>query len=234
MVPSTPARMLYRAFHWSVVCAARACVTASWTSRGRKDSWRPERDERVHRPLAGQAWQVAAANLTTIASVPLWRHGLHTMLVAPYGQVTCWCSQSMVNAPAVYPSARACGEVPASRGPIGLAMPALMGFAMSSATPSDAGLVSGLFATGAQLGGALGLAILAALATVRTNALRAGGQATASALTGGYHLASGVSAAIAGAGILLASTVLRPPARPTATTEDPYDVPASIQTEGEG
>jgi hypothetical protein len=97
-------------------------------------------------------------------------------------------------------------------GGAGLAMPALMGFAMSSAIPSDAGLVSGLFATGAQLGGALGLAILAALATARANALRAGGQATAPALTGGYHLASGVSAAIAGAGILLAATVLRPPA----------------------
>ncbi len=34
-------------------------------------------------------------------------------------------------------------------GGAGLAMPALMGFAMSSATPGDAGLVSGLFATGA-------------------------------------------------------------------------------------
>ncbi len=98
-------------------------------------------------------------------------------------------------------------------GGAGLAMPALMGFAMSSATPSDAGLVSGLFATGAQVGGALGLASLAALATARTNALRAGGQATAPALTGGYHLASGVSAAIAGAGIVLAATVLRPQGR---------------------
>jgi EmrB/QacA subfamily drug resistance transporter len=97
-------------------------------------------------------------------------------------------------------------------GGAGLAMPALMGIAMSSATPSDAGLASGLFATGAQLGGALGLAVLAALATARTNVLLAGGQATASALTGGYHLAFGVSAAIAGGGIILAVTLLRPPA----------------------
>jgi EmrB/QacA subfamily drug resistance transporter len=118
-------------------------------------------------------------------------------------------------------------------GGAGLAMPALMGFAMSSATPGDAGLVSGLFATGAQLGGALGLAVLAALATARTNALLAGGQATAPALTGGYHLAFGVSAAIAGSGILLAATVLRPPAPPAASTEDPHDEPASIQAEGE-
>jgi EmrB/QacA subfamily drug resistance transporter len=118
-------------------------------------------------------------------------------------------------------------------GGAGLAMPALMGFAMSSATPGDAGLVSGLFATGAQLGGALGLAVLAALATARTNVLLADGQAAASALTGGYHLAFGVSAAIAGSGIILAAIVLRQPATPAASTGDPKDEPASIQTEGE-
>jgi EmrB/QacA subfamily drug resistance transporter len=118
-------------------------------------------------------------------------------------------------------------------GGAGLAMPALMGFAMSGATTGDAGLVSGLFATGAQVGGALGLAVLAALATARTDALLAGGQATAPALTGGYHLAFGISAAIAGSGILLAATVLRPPAPPAADTEDPRDEPASSQTEGE-
>jgi EmrB/QacA subfamily drug resistance transporter len=117
-------------------------------------------------------------------------------------------------------------------GGAGLAMPALMGFAMSGATPGDAGLVSGLFATGAQIGGALGLAVLAALATARTDALLAGGQATAAALTGGYHLAFGISAAIAGSGILLAATVLRPPAPPAADTADPHDEPASSQTEG--
>jgi MFS family permease len=112
-------------------------------------------------------------------------------------------------------------------GGAGLAIPALMGFAMSSATPGDAGLASGLFATGAQVGGALGLAILAALATARTDVLLARGQAAAPALTGGYHLAFGVSAAIAGSGILLAATALRPPAPPAANTEDPHDEPAS-------
>ncbi len=118
-------------------------------------------------------------------------------------------------------------------GGTGLAMPTLMGIAMSSATPSDAGLVSGLFATGAQAGGALGLAALAGEATARTNALLAGGQATAPALTAGYHLAFGISAAIAGSGILLAATVLRPLAPPAANTADPRDEPASSQTQGE-
>jgi EmrB/QacA subfamily drug resistance transporter len=110
-------------------------------------------------------------------------------------------------------------------GGAGLAMPALMGFAMSSATPGTAGLVSGLFATGAQVGGALGLAALAAQATARTNVLLAAGQATAPALTGGYHLAFGISAVIAGSGILLAATVLRPPAPPAANAEGPRDDP---------
>lgn len=117
-------------------------------------------------------------------------------------------------------------------GGAGLAMPALMGFAMSSATPGDAGLISGLFATGAQVGGALGLAALAALATARTDVLFAGGQATAPALAGGYHLAFGVCAAIASAAFL-AAAVLRPPAPPVANTEDSHDEPASTQAEGE-
>ena len=47
----------------------------------------------------------------------------------------------------------------------GLAFPALMTLAMSDVEPSDAGLASGLVNTTAQVGGALGLAVLATLAT---------------------------------------------------------------------
>ena len=47
----------------------------------------------------------------------------------------------------------------------GLGFPALMTLAMSGATPSDAGLASGLVNTSAQVGGAIGLAVLATLAT---------------------------------------------------------------------
>ena len=50
----------------------------------------------------------------------------------------------------------------------GLAFPALMTLAMSGVTPSDAGLASGLVNTTAQVGGALGLAVLATLASTRT------------------------------------------------------------------
>jgi EmrB/QacA subfamily drug resistance transporter len=45
----------------------------------------------------------------------------------------------------------------------GLAFPALAALAMSQATPEDAGLASGVFSTTAEVGSALGLAVLAAL-----------------------------------------------------------------------
>ena len=48
----------------------------------------------------------------------------------------------------------------------GLSFPALMTLAMSGATPEDSGLASGLVNTTQQVGGALGLAVLATLADV--------------------------------------------------------------------
>jgi EmrB/QacA subfamily drug resistance transporter len=53
----------------------------------------------------------------------------------------------------------------------------------------DAGLASGLFNTSQQVGGALGLAILATFATTRTDNQVAGGVGHAAALVDGYHLA---------------------------------------------
>ena len=55
----------------------------------------------------------------------------------------------------------------------GLAFPSLMTLAMSGATPEDSGLASGLVNTTQQVGGALGLAVLATLATTRSNTLQA-------------------------------------------------------------
>ena len=51
---------------------------------------------------------------------------------------------------------------------VGTSFPALMTLAMSGATPEDAGLASGLVNTSMQVGGAIGLAVLATLATERT------------------------------------------------------------------
>jgi EmrB/QacA subfamily drug resistance transporter len=91
----------------------------------------------------------------------------------------------------------------------GVAFPALMMLAMSGATPSDAGLASGLVNTTGQVGGAIGLALLATISTERTKSLLADGDSTASALTGGFHLAYLIGAACAVVAIVAAVTVLR-------------------------
>jgi EmrB/QacA subfamily drug resistance transporter len=93
---------------------------------------------------------------------------------------------------------------------IGVCFPALMTLAMSGATREDAGLASGLVNTTAQVGGALGLAILATLSATRTESLTVGGHATASALTSGYHLAFLIGAALVVAAIVVAVTVIQP------------------------
>jgi EmrB/QacA subfamily drug resistance transporter len=92
----------------------------------------------------------------------------------------------------------------------GLVFPALMTLAMSGATPSDSGLASGLVNTTVQVGGAVGLAVLATLATERTDSLRAGGESAAAALNAGYHLAYLIGAALVAVAIVIALSVLQP------------------------
>ncbi|HTE60304.1 MAG TPA: DHA2 family efflux MFS transporter permease subunit [Solirubrobacteraceae bacterium] len=92
----------------------------------------------------------------------------------------------------------------------GLAFPAMATLAMTGATASDSGLLSGLVNTTQQVGGALGLAILATLATSRTEGLVDDGASQAAALTDGYQLAFTIGAAFVIAALLLAVTVLRP------------------------
>ena len=95
---------------------------------------------------------------------------------------------------------------------VGACFPALMTIAMSGATPSDAGLASGLVNTTAQVGGALGLAVLATLSTSHSNHLIADGSSTVSALTSGYHLAFWIAAALVVAAGVVAATVIQPEA----------------------
>jgi MFS family permease len=92
----------------------------------------------------------------------------------------------------------------------GVFFPALMTIAMSSATQSDAGLASGLVNTTAQVGGALGLAVLATLSASRTDDLLARGDSAAAALTGGYQLAFWIAAAAVLVAFVVALVVLRP------------------------
>jgi len=91
----------------------------------------------------------------------------------------------------------------------GLSFPSLTIIAMADARPSDAGLASGLLNTSGQVGGALGLAVLATLAGARTVNLVANGAGSAAALAGGYHLAWLVGAGTVVITLALAISVLR-------------------------
>jgi predicted MFS family arabinose efflux permease len=103
---------------------------------------------------------------------------------------------------------------------IGVCFPALMSLAMSGATQADAGLASGLVNTSAQVGGAIGLAVLATLSATRSDNLIGDGEATASALTSGYHLAFWIGAGLVIAAIGVALTALEPEDRAQAELED--------------
>src|SRR3954451_1844214 len=87
----------------------------------------------------------------------------------------------------------------------GLGFPALTTLAMSAATPEDSGLASGLVNTTVQVGGAVGLAVLATLAGGRTRDLRANGTSAAEALNSGYHLAYAVAAVSAVIALVVAA-----------------------------
>jgi EmrB/QacA subfamily drug resistance transporter len=92
----------------------------------------------------------------------------------------------------------------------GLAFPALMTLSMSGASPSDAGLASGLVNTTLQVGGAIGLAVLATLASSETGRLRETGDSALAALNGGYHLAYLIGAGLVLVAIAVAVSVLQP------------------------
>jgi EmrB/QacA subfamily drug resistance transporter len=92
---------------------------------------------------------------------------------------------------------------------IGVCFPALMNLAMSGATQEDAGLASGLVNTTAQVGGALGLAVLATLSSTRTDDLLASGESAASALTSGYHLAFLIGAVLVAVAVVVGIVVLQ-------------------------
>src|SRR5580693_5676098 len=93
----------------------------------------------------------------------------------------------------------------------GLTLPAVTTLGMSGATDADAGVLSGVFNTVQQAGGALGLAALTALAASRT-----GAGTSAQALTSGYHLAWAVGAVLGVASVAVAAVALRE-RRPSAT-----------------
>jgi EmrB/QacA subfamily drug resistance transporter len=86
---------------------------------------------------------------------------------------------------------------------VGSSFPALMTLAMADAEPQDAGLASGLVNTAAQVGGALGLAVLATTSATRSSTLEKAGKPVADALTSGYHLAFAIGAGLIGLAIAI-------------------------------
>jgi hypothetical protein len=68
-----------------------------------------------------------------------------------------------------------------------------------------------------QVGGAIGLAVLATLASERTDTALAQGESAAAALNSGYHLAYLVGAALVGVALVVALRVFRD--EPAAATE---------------
>jgi EmrB/QacA subfamily drug resistance transporter len=91
----------------------------------------------------------------------------------------------------------------------GMAMNPVLLAAMSDVEQSESGLASGIVNTSFMMGGALGLAILASLAAVRTDNLLASGVGSLAALNGGYHAAFAVGAVFAAAAALLSAVLLR-------------------------
>ncbi len=98
---------------------------------------------------------------------------------------------------------------------VGVSFPALMTLAMSGATPSDSGLASGLVNTSVQVGGALGLAVLATLAADKTAGVLGGlGRApvpsdNAVALVEGFQVAFFGAACLMLAGVALLGLLVR-------------------------
>ena len=93
---------------------------------------------------------------------------------------------------------------------IGNAFMPLLTIAMADVPPADAGLGSGITNVSQQVSGALGLAVLGALATDHTKALLNEHHAVTSSLLSGYHLAFLTGAGVIGVGLLLALALLRP------------------------
>jgi EmrB/QacA subfamily drug resistance transporter len=81
--------------------------------------------------------------------------------------------------------------------------------AMAGVGPDEAGVASGLANVAVQMGGSIGVALLATVAASRTTHLLAEHQSSLQALTGGYRLGLMVGAGFTAAGALAAAVLLR-------------------------
>jgi EmrB/QacA subfamily drug resistance transporter len=93
--------------------------------------------------------------------------------------------------------------------------PMLLG-AMSDVGPTESGLASGVLNTAFMMGGALGLAVLASFAAMRTEGLAMGGATANAALNGGYQLAFLLGAGCATLAAVLGAVFMRTRMAPAA------------------
>jgi EmrB/QacA subfamily drug resistance transporter len=90
---------------------------------------------------------------------------------------------------------------------LGLLFPPLASAATAGVSQADAGLASGVLNTSRQLGGSLGLAALATVATDHTHQLLAGGHTDHLALSSGYGRAFALAACLCGVAFAVALVV---------------------------
>jgi EmrB/QacA subfamily drug resistance transporter len=109
---------------------------------------------------------------------------------------------------------------------LGLAFVPVTITAVAGVDRADAGLASGLVNTSRQVGGSIGLAVLATLATQRTQHVAGAGGVDAAALTTGFHRAFLVGALFAALGAVTAASLLirvRHPRAQAPKTPAPVD-----------
>jgi EmrB/QacA subfamily drug resistance transporter len=113
----------------------------------------------------------------------------------------------------------------------GIAFNPILLAAMSGVGQEQAGLASGIVNTAFMMGGAVGLAILASLADLRSDNLLGSGDGSLAALNGGYHVAFLVGAIFLVAAAAVAAALLRVEAPQPHGAQEPIGAPAAAEAD---